>query len=214
MQPVQFNLGILLVDDDPEIIEQHKILLNNRAFRRETPGRIYSILTQNKIINNDDNIDELLKGGKWPTKADLSGVLKINPDIEDIFTIVEPFIAYSADEAEKIWIEQRAKFKEGLSVHIALLDHDMPVRTGYQLAQMWRPIGEDSIRISENSPILVFYTGKAPLLEEALTAEGQLYGLEGISKTGLADGVLQKGASNEEFNYLIWDLIEKRVQRI
>jgi CheY-like chemotaxis protein len=214
MKPVLFSFGILLVDDDPEIIEQHKILLNNRAFRRETPGRIYSIFKQHKIIDTDNDIEEILRNSRWPTKSDLSGLLRINPDIEDTFTILEPHVAYSADEAENIWNEQMDRFNEGLAVYVVLLDHDMPIRTGYDLAKVWRPLAKESNRILEDSPMIIFYTGKAPLLEEAVAADGQFYALDGLSKVGLVDGILQKGASNEEFNNLIWSLIEKKIHII
>lgn len=207
-----FYFGMMLVDDDQDIISQHEVMLDNRAFRRETPGRIYCMLRDSGKITAVQVIDDMIAGGTWPAKENFAGILSINPEIDDAFTVVEPDIAFSASEADVLWQQKSAEL-EGLSaVYIALLDHDMPEQTGLDLAEQWRPL-EGGLRRARNSPLIIIYTGKAALLEEALVSDGIKNGLDSVTKTGLAEAVLQKGASNDEFNYLIWTLLEKGIRK-
>ena len=206
MEPLEFTLGILLIDDDPAIIEQHEYMLGNRKFRRETPGRLYNMLKKYSIIETHDTVESILSQGNWPLKKDLLEVLKINPEIEDDLIIVEPDIANSASDAKKIWNELNLNLIDKRAVYIALIDYDMPVQSGLELAQEWNP---------DNGPVPVkiFYTGKAALLEEALESEGYGSALNDIPNH-LAQAVIQKGASNDEFNELIWGVIEEEISDI
>lgn len=218
MPAQEFHLGVLLVDDDPDIVEQHRFLLENRAFRKQTPGRVYVMLRDAGLIEGADALDAMIEAQKWPTKADLRDVLIINPDVDDLYRIVDPDVAYSAAEADDIWDERKPKYlsNEELGCYIALVDHDMPIKTGLELAEEWRPLigGTGPGRIYRESPIIVFYTGRAPLLRETLTAEGYESSLEAISTTGLAEAVLQKGVLRDEFNQLMWSLLENRIEAI
>lgn len=215
MSATEFYLGMLLVDDDPDIIEQHKFLLDNRAFRKQTPGRLYVMLRDAGLVESNGELDHMIDAGRWPTKADVQPSVVVNPDLEDRYRVLEPDVAYSAAEASEIWEQRKALFLSAdvLSCYIVLLDHDMSVQTGLELAEEWRPLigGVGPIRVMDQSPTIVFYTGRGPLLSETLAEEGYQSNLERVSSTGLAEAVLQKGVLRDEFNQLMWRLIGQRI---
>jgi CheY-like chemotaxis protein len=162
------------------------------------------------LISSAESIDAILRDGGWPTKEDLADYLSFNPDVDDPYTIAIPDVAYSADEARKIWKEKQNDCANKLGVCIALLDHDMPGESGLELAGYFQEVKEKGMAV----PVIIFYTGKAALLEEALESDGYKQKIVSIASTGLAEAVLQKGASNEEFNELIWAAIKKSVHDI
>jgi CheY-like chemotaxis protein len=216
MSAKEFHLGFLLVDDDPDIVEQHRYLLENRAFRKQTPGKLYTMLRDAGLVKPDEKVEATIGAGRWPSKGELEAVLVINPEIESPYRIVEPDVAESASEADKIWNELKDNYlsEAVLGCYIALLDHDMPVKTGLELAEEWRPLigGVGPGRLADGSPIVVFYTGRGPLLSETLAEEGYRASLDEISTTGLAEAVLQKGVLRDEFNQLIWGLMDERIR--
>ena len=221
MAAKQFYFGALLVDDNTDIIEQHVTLLGNLQFVKQTPGILYKMLKSASLSAPSEKADRILQEGKWPTKQDLSDTLQINPHRSDSkYSVVDISTANNASEADSKWQEQK-KLYQGLSqdsfgCYVALLDHDMPGQNGLQLSQQWRPFADGTRlkRFTEDSPLIIFYTGKAAMLEEALKAEGYSPDLGGVSNTGLAEEVIQKGIDNDDFNKIMWSLLEQRVQEI
>ena len=211
MKPYLFKFGIMLVDDDQSIIAQHQILIENRGFRRQTPGRLYQILAQNSLVANDEPIDAALKSGTWPSKADISSLVALNPDDSNPLSVAQIDVAYSAEEASRLWGERRPLYTTESGLYVILLDHDMPGKTGLELAEEWR--APSNGQNSSGLPYIVFYTGKGAMLEDALR-QGYNADLGTISSTGLAEGVLQKGVSAEGFNNLMWGLLERRVKEL
>lgn len=210
-----FNLGMLIVDDDSDIVDQHQLLITNRVFRKQTPGRLYRMLRDVGLIEADATIDAILQEGKWPSERELAHVLSINPELDAVFSIVDIDVAYDVDTANGLWQRRKGHYLgDRPGCYIAILDYDMPDKTGLELADEWRPFSENRRgRVTTNSPLIIFYTGKAPLLQHALREDGHDSNFGGIAATGLAEAVLLKGALRDEYNQLIWRVIQDAISK-
>ncbi len=233
MNPLTYHLRVMVVDDDPAQRELVGTFWDNRDLRYQTPARIYRTLRELNIIKPaseimqgsdlDHRVDALFRNPSlaeageidWPLKSELSQVLRINPEIDDEFKIVEPVEARDAAHAVKVWKELRNSYNSSspseIYCDIATLDHDMPGITGMELAQEWRKsmIEKRKGMVYSESPFILFYTGKGPNLA-ANFKEYYDADLDNITTVNLAEGVLSKGISFSDFNKHVWNILDKR----
>lgn len=221
MEPIQFHAGVLIVEDDPQVMPQHLYLVQENIFlTRQLPRKIYEALVTNYLMQPNSTINALKSTKPYLTRKDISEVIIINPQIPPETTrLLEVFTATNAEEAEQTWRENMGRYtsvgEQSYGLFIALLDHSMPGMTGLNLAKKWRPVGMDHKKDASLSPKIILYTGQAPALEEALKEDGYVGKVEQCAvESKLAEAVIHKGASASEFNATIFSLLEQRVKEI